>query len=71
MCIRDRKNSDQVDLEHVLSLVKELETQIGRSFVMKTLKETVGNRKETAERLNITVRKLRYLLKEKGADPKV
>lgn len=65
------KNSDQVDLEHVLSLVKELETQIGRSFVMKTLKETVGNRKETAERLNITVRKLRYLLKEKGADPKV
>lgn len=64
------KNSDRVDLEHVLSLVKELEMQIGRSFVMKTLKETIGNRKETAERLNITVRKLRYLLKEKGTDPK-
>lgn len=65
------KNSEPIDLEYVLSLVKELETEIGRSFVMKTLKETIGNRKETAERLNITVRKLRYLLKEKGADPKV
>jgi two-component system, NtrC family, response regulator len=66
-----KNNHPQVDLEYVLSLVKELETQIGRSFVIKTLKETIGNRKETAERLNITVRKLRYLLKEKGADSKV
>ncbi|GGJ74140.1 two-component system NtrC family response regulator [Anoxybacillus voinovskiensis] len=64
------KKSEPVDLEYVLSLVKELETTIGRAFVMKTLKETIGNRKETAERLNITVRKLRYLLKEKGADQK-
>ncbi|MBB5324013.1 two-component system NtrC family response regulator [Anoxybacillus tepidamans] len=64
------KKNEPVDLEYVLSLVKELETTIGRAFVMKTLKETIGNRKETAERLNITVRKLRYLLKEKGADQK-
>ncbi|ANB61328.1 sigma-54-dependent transcriptional regulator [Anoxybacteroides amylolyticum] len=64
------KKNEPIDLEYVLSLVKELETTIGRSFVMKTLKETIGNRKETAERLNITVRKLRYLLKEKGADQK-
>ncbi|WP_044749336.1 sigma-54-dependent transcriptional regulator [Bacillus alveayuensis] len=65
------KENKKVDLEQVLSLVKDLEKQIGRSFVMKTLKETVGNRKEAAERLNITIRKLRYLLKEKGADSKV
>ncbi|WJQ00934.1 sigma-54 dependent transcriptional regulator [Geobacillus stearothermophilus] len=64
------RNSDRLDLEHVLSSVKELETKIGRSFVLKMLKETLGNRKEAAERLNITVRTLRYLLKEKGADPK-
>ena len=60
------KNNREVDLEQVLSLVKELEWQIGRSFVMKTLKQTVGNRKKAAEQLNISVRKLRYLLKEKG-----
>nr|WP_240730358.1 helix-turn-helix domain-containing protein [Geobacillus kaustophilus] len=64
------KNSDRLDLEQVISSVKELETKIGRSFVMKMLKETLGNRKEAAERLNISVRTLRYLLKEKGADPK-
>ncbi|MBE3569585.1 MAG: sigma-54-dependent Fis family transcriptional regulator [Bacillales bacterium] len=61
------KNNREVDLEQVLSSVKELEMQIGRSFVMKTLKQTVGNRKKAAEQLNISVRKLRYLLKEKGA----
>lgn len=65
------KENEKVDLEHVLSFVKDLEKQIGRAFVMKTLRETIGNRKEAAERLNITIRKLRYLLKEKGADPKV
>ncbi len=59
------KNSDRLDLEQVISSVKELETKIGRSFVMKMLKETLGNRKEAAERLNISVRTLRYLLKEK------
>jgi two-component system, NtrC family, response regulator len=59
------KENKQVDLEQVLDLVKDLEKQIGRSFVIKMLKETAGNRKETAERLNITMRKLRYLLKEK------
>jgi two-component system, NtrC family, response regulator len=59
------KENKQVDLELVLDLVKDLEKQIGRSFVIKMLKETAGNRKETAERLNITMRKLRYLLKEK------
>lgn len=65
------RSSEKVDLEHVLSLVKEMEVEMSRSFIMKTLKETVGNRKEAADRLNITVRKLRYLLKEKGIDSKV
>nr|WP_322090824.1 helix-turn-helix domain-containing protein [Caldifermentibacillus hisashii] len=32
---------------------------------MKTLKDVEGNRKEAAKRLQITMRKLRYLLNEK------
>ncbi|MBB6176159.1 two-component system NtrC family response regulator [Anoxybacillus tengchongensis] len=65
------KSDENVDLEYVLASVKEMEMEVSRSFIMKTLKETIGNRKEAAKRLNITVRKLRYLLKEKGVDSKV
>ncbi|WP_064214614.1 sigma-54 interaction domain-containing protein, partial [Anoxybacillus flavithermus] len=65
------RSNEKVDLEYVLSLVREMEVEMSRSFIMKTLKETIGNRKEAAERLNITVRKLRYLLKEKGSDSKL
>ncbi len=61
-----KENNERLDLQHVLDAVKDLETQIGRFFVWKTLKETLGDKKEAAERLNITVRQLRYLLKEKG-----
>jgi two-component system, NtrC family, response regulator len=65
-----KENNERLDLQHVLDAVKDLETQIGRFFVWKTLKETLGDKKEAAERLNITVRQLRYLLKEKGTASK-
>lgn len=60
----------RLDLQHVLDAVKDLETQIGRFFIQKVLKETLGDKKEAAERLSITVRQLRYLLKEKGTAAK-
>nr|WP_279587948.1 helix-turn-helix domain-containing protein [Saccharococcus thermophilus] len=65
-----KENNERLDLKHILDAVKDLETQIGRFFVWKTLKETLGDKKEAAERLNITVRQLRYLLKEKGTASK-
>ncbi|MDQ0162893.1 sigma-54-dependent transcriptional regulator [Aeribacillus alveayuensis] len=60
------KEQDHIDLEKVLASVKNLEKQIGRLFVLKALKKHAGNRKQTAEDLNISNRKLRYLLNEKG-----
>lgn len=57
--------NEKIELEELLESVKELEAYIGKAFVMKMLKETIGNRKEAAERLTISMRKLRYLLNEK------
>jgi two-component system NtrC family response regulator len=55
----------EINLDEVLLQIKELELQVGKAFIQKTLKETLGNRKEAAKRLQITMRKLRYLLNEK------
>ncbi|HWO97611.1 MAG TPA: sigma-54 dependent transcriptional regulator [Bacillus sp. (in: firmicutes)] len=59
----------EINLEEVLGQVKELESQIGKAFILRTLKDTLGNRKEAAKRLQINIRKLRYLLNEKKASP--
>jgi two-component system NtrC family response regulator len=56
---------EEIDLEDVLAQIKQLESQVGKAFIKRTLKLTHGNRKETAKRLQITMRKLRYLLNEK------
>jgi len=53
-------------LEDVLEKVQALERFIGRAYIEKTLQHTMGNRKEAAALLNVTDRRLRYLLKEKG-----
>lgn len=60
------KGKGKIEMEMVLGKVKELEREIGRAFVMKVLKETIGDRQDAAKRLNISMRKLRYLLNEKG-----
>lgn len=61
----------EINLEEILIRVKELEAIVGKAFIQKTLKETLGNRKEAAKRLQITMRKLRYLLNEKRESEKV
>ncbi|MDR7000027.1 sigma-54 dependent transcriptional regulator [Neobacillus niacini] len=60
------EQTEGIGLEEVLSLVKQLELQAGKAFILRALEETYGNRKEAAKRLQITMRKLRYLLNEKG-----
>ncbi|RST72516.1 sigma-54-dependent Fis family transcriptional regulator [Siminovitchia acidinfaciens] len=57
---------EKVEMEMILNKVKDLEREIGRAFVLKVLKETIGDRQDAAKRLNISMRKLRYLLNEKG-----
>lgn len=63
------KSEDKVEMEMILHNVKELEREIGRAFVMKMLRATIGNRQDAAKRLNISMRKLRYLLNEKSTRP--
>ncbi|WP_096199466.1 sigma-54-dependent transcriptional regulator [Bacillus sp. FJAT-45350] len=55
-----------IDLEEIQNNLKELEEKIERSFVTRALRETLGNRKEASKLLNISVRKLRYIMNEKG-----
>ncbi|GER68661.1 transcriptional regulator [Weizmannia acidilactici] len=56
---------EEIHLEKLLEEIKQLESKVGKAFIMKTLKEAGGNRNEAARRLKITIRKLRYLLNEK------
>ncbi|QIZ08010.1 sigma-54-dependent Fis family transcriptional regulator [Priestia megaterium] len=65
------EQKEEIDLEEVLSQIKQLESQVGKAFIKRTLKETHGNRRETAKRLQITMRKLRYLLNEKSESCKI
>ncbi len=60
------EQKEEVDLEGVLSEIRQLESEVGKAFIQRTLKDTHGNRKETAKRLKISMRKLRYLLNEKS-----
>lgn len=55
-----------IPLEEVLASIKSLEKFIGSAYIEKALQHTIGNRKEAANLLGITDRRLRYLLKEKG-----
>ncbi|WP_071394724.1 sigma-54-dependent transcriptional regulator [Bacillus tuaregi] len=64
--IRDMWKSEEItELQLVLDGIKRLETEAIHAFIEKSLKKTVGNRKEAVEGLGITMRKLRYYLNEK------
>lgn len=65
--IQAQKGEDGFDLGEILEKVKSLESEVGQAFIKEKLRETLGNRKEAAKRLNITSRKLRYLLNEKNS----
>ena len=56
--------SEQQSLDDVLSLMKTMEKRTATALIKKSLHETAGNRKETAQKLGVTTRKLRYYLNE-------
>ncbi|WP_216829014.1 sigma-54-dependent transcriptional regulator [Alkalihalobacterium elongatum] len=60
------EGQEELDLELVKDNIKRLEEVVEKAFVYKALRDTLGNRKEASKKLNITVRKLRYILNEKG-----
>lgn len=64
--LADFNASNKINLEHVLTEIKQLETDIGKDMVQQALQNTFGNRNEAAKRLHISMRKLRYLLNEKN-----
>ncbi|SDY26534.1 two-component system, NtrC family, response regulator [Evansella caseinilytica] len=59
------QQDEDIYLEDILQEIRELENDVGRAFIRSKLKETLGDRREAARMLNISIRKLRYLLNEK------
>lgn len=60
------ESDEIIDLEILLDKIKQLEDYVGKAYIMKVLKETIGDRKKAAELLQISERRLRYILNEKG-----
>lgn len=59
------EDDDVVDLHHVLQMIKSMEVETLQAIIKKALKRTVGDRKQAAEQLGISLRTLRYYLNEK------
>ncbi|MGJ7913036.1 sigma-54-dependent transcriptional regulator [Neobacillus sp. LXY-1] len=54
-----------VDLHKILDMIKSFESKTVQALIYKALQTTIGNRKEAADLLGISQRKLRYYLNEK------
>jgi two-component system NtrC family response regulator len=64
--VADFNEKDELMLEEILTEIKQLQSTIGKELVMQALQKTYGNRNEAAKRLQISIRKLRYILNEKS-----
>ena len=64
--VADFNEKDELMLEEILTEIKQLQSTIGKELVMQALQKTYGNRNEAAKRLQISIRKLRYILNEKN-----
>ena len=63
--VADFNEKDELTLENILLEIKQFESTIEKELVLQTLQKTYGNRNEAAKRLQISMRKLRYILNEK------
>ncbi|MDQ0339977.1 two-component system NtrC family response regulator [Caldalkalibacillus uzonensis] len=57
---------EDINFGHVMQQMKDIEVQVGRRIIKKGLAELNGNRKLLCEKLNLTPRRLRYILNEKS-----
>lgn len=55
---------EEQTLDDVLSLIKKMEKRTAAALIRKSLHETAGSRKETAQKLGVSPRRLRYYLNE-------
>ncbi|MFS0576787.1 sigma-54 dependent transcriptional regulator [Sporosarcina sp. 179-K 3D1 HS] len=55
---------EQQSLDDVLSLIKKMEKRTAAALIKKSLHETAGSRKETAQKLGVSPRRIRYYLNE-------
>jgi two-component system, NtrC family, response regulator len=53
-----------ISLDELVQEMKGMEKRVAEAFIQKTLRETAGSRAQTAERLGISKRKIRYYLNE-------
>lgn len=67
--LKEFEQSEKINLDDILLQVKQLESLIGRELVLQALQKTYGNRTEAARCLQISMRKLRYILNEKTNTP--
>ncbi len=51
-------------LDELIDAMKKMEKRTATAVIQKTLQETAGNRREAAEKLGISTRKIRYYLNE-------
>lgn len=51
-------------LDELINAMKKMEKRTATAVIQKTLQETAGNRREAAEKLGISTRKIRYYLNE-------
>lgn len=65
--VADFNENEELTLENILLEIKQLESTIGKELVLQALQKTYGNRNEAAKRLQISMRKLRYILNEKNS----
>lgn len=59
------QHKELTDFHEIIQQLKELEVRVERAFVREALRRTLGNRREAAKQLNISPRKIRYVLHEK------
>lgn len=62
--LKSAYSGGDVELEALLANMRMMERKLAKTLIEQTLKETIGNRKDAAEKLGITARKLRYYLNE-------
>ncbi|GGK24187.1 acetoacetate metabolism regulatory protein AtoC [Caldalkalibacillus thermarum] len=57
---------EEINFEYIMQQMKEIEVQVGRQIIKKGLAELNGNRKLLSKKLDLTPRRLRYILNEKS-----